>query len=93
MWFPTYAATHLGLTRTWVEAATVVHYYEAWLATLAILIWHFFFVIFHPDEYPLALTMVTGEMTVEEMAEKHPEELKRLVDQGKIKPEDLPGNF
>jgi hypothetical protein len=67
-----------------VDAASVIHYYEAWLATLAILIWHFFFVVFHPEEYPMALSWVTGELSVESMKERHPEELARLVQEGKI---------
>jgi hypothetical protein len=32
---------------------TVVHYYEAILATLAILVWHMYFVVLDPTVYPL----------------------------------------
>jgi cytochrome b subunit of formate dehydrogenase/nitrate/TMAO reductase-like tetraheme cytochrome c subunit len=84
MWFPAQFSQTLGLSRLWVDAASVIHYYEAWLATLAILIWHFFFVVFHPEEYPMALSWVTGELSVESMKERHPEELARLVQEGKI---------
>ncbi len=40
----------------WITpVATVIHYYEGILATLAIVAWHFFFTIFCPDEYPMNL--------------------------------------
>jgi hypothetical protein len=46
---------------SWVpEVATVVHFYEAILATLAILVWHFYFVIFDPVVYPMDMTWLTG---------------------------------
>lgn len=86
MWFPAQAAQFMGMERIWVDVASVIHYYEAWLATLAILIWHFFFVVFHPEEYPMAMSWVTGELSVESMEERHPEELERLIKEGKIKP-------
>ena len=44
--------THL-LPRWAVDVATTIHYYEAILACLAILVWHFYHVIFDPDVYPL----------------------------------------
>ncbi|UCC73191.1 MAG: cytochrome c3 family protein [Gemmatimonadota bacterium] len=70
LWFPTEAV------RVWpswwlVPAAQTIHYYEAWLATLAIIVWHFFFVIFHPDAYPMSWTWITGKMTREEVRKHH----------------------
>jgi len=88
MWFPALLAQHLGMGKIWVDVATVIHYYEAWLATLAIIIWHFFFVVFHPEEYPMAMSWVTGELSVESMKERHPEELERLIREGKVKEVD-----
>ena len=41
------------LARWWVDVATAVHFYEAILATLAILVWHFYQVFFDPDVYPM----------------------------------------
>jgi hypothetical protein len=35
------------------DVATIIHYYEAILACLAILVWHFYHVIFDPRVYPL----------------------------------------
>ena len=41
------------LPRWVVEVAVTVHYYEAILACLAIVVWHFYHVIFAPDIYPM----------------------------------------
>jgi cytochrome b subunit of formate dehydrogenase len=69
LWFP--AATTRFLPAVTVPAAQTIHYYEAWLATLAILVWHFFFVIFHPEEYPMSWTWLTGKMSAEAAKEHH----------------------
>lgn len=42
------------------ELATLVHYYEAVLACLAILVWHWYWVIFDPDVYPMNRAWLTG---------------------------------
>jgi hypothetical protein len=42
-----------------------VHFYEAILATLAIVIWHFYMVIFDPDVYPMDLAWLTGRTSAE----------------------------
>jgi cytochrome b subunit of formate dehydrogenase len=42
------------------EVATVIHFYEAILASLAILVWHFYFVIFDPVVYPMDPAWLTG---------------------------------
>ncbi|HEY2017148.1 MAG TPA: cytochrome b/b6 domain-containing protein, partial [Bryobacteraceae bacterium] len=48
------------LPKTWLDVATSVHFYEAVLATLAIVVWHFYSVIFDPDVYPLNTAFLTG---------------------------------
>jgi cytochrome b subunit of formate dehydrogenase len=53
-----------------ITVSQTIHYYEAWLATLAILVWHFFFVFFHPDEYPMNWSWLTGKMS-RDAAKKH----------------------
>lgn len=74
LWFDNIA---LGmLTKHWWDLARTVHFYEAWLATLAILVWHFYFVIFNPDTYPINLAFWKGTLTEEEMEEEHPLELE-----------------
>jgi formate dehydrogenase gamma subunit len=48
----------------WVlDVALAIHFYEAVLATLAIVLWHFYFTIFDPDQYPLNWSMITGRTT------------------------------
>ncbi len=45
----------------WVgDLATAIHFYEAILATCAILVWHFYFVIFDPVVYPMDRAWLTG---------------------------------
>ncbi len=60
------------------DIARTIHYYEAWLATLAIIVWHFYFVIFSPDIYPMNLSWIIGHLTEEEMEDEHPAELEKL---------------
>jgi len=59
LWFENFTLTWLP---GWVpEAAGILHFLEAILATLAILIWHFYFVIFDPKVYPIDLAWLTGK--------------------------------
>jgi cytochrome b subunit of formate dehydrogenase len=46
--------------KSWLDVATSIHFYEALLATLSIVIWHFYSVIFDPDVYPLDMAWLTG---------------------------------
>jgi cytochrome b subunit of formate dehydrogenase len=43
-----------------LDVAGVFHYYEAVLAALAIVVWHFYSVIFDPSVYPMNLAWLTG---------------------------------
>ena len=38
-----------------------------------ILVWHFFFVVFHPEEYPMSWTWITGRMSKKAAQEHHGE--------------------
>ena len=62
-----------------IDLASVVHYYEAWLATLAVLVWHFYSVIFRPDIYPMSQVWLTGKITGEQMAKDHAAELEETL--------------
>ncbi len=76
MWFDN---TFIGLlTKLGWDVARTIHYYEAWLAFLAIVVWHFYFTIFNPDIYPMNLSWIKGTITEEEMVEEHPKELERI---------------
>ena len=59
------------LARWWIDAATAVHFYEAILATLAILVWHFYQVFFDPDVYPMNWAWRDGTMSAEHYKEEH----------------------
>jgi hypothetical protein len=81
LWFEN---TSMGLfTKLGFDISRTIHFYEAILATLAILVWHFYFVIFNPDVYPMNLSWLTGCMSEREMIEEHPLELERLKPPGK----------
>jgi len=76
LWFETYFINLTSLL--FHDVMRLIHFYEAWLATLAIIIWHFYFVIFNPDVYPMNLAWLKGTITEEEMAHEHPLELERI---------------
>jgi len=96
MWFDN---TFIGMfTKLGWDISRVIHYYEAWLAFLSIVVWHIYFVIFNPDSYPMNLAWIKGTLTEEEMAEDHPleleeikarkEEEEKLLDEKTNKPEE-----
>ncbi len=77
LWFPTFFGQ---FSPPWlIKVAEAFHYYEAWLATLSIFVWHFFFVLFHPSDYPMSMTWLHGRMSIEEYEHKHPEDLKNIM--------------
>ncbi len=76
LWFE---STTIGwFTKLGFDISRTVHFYEAVLASLAIVVWHFYAVIFNPDVYPMNLAWLTGKMSEEEMETEHPLELERL---------------
>ncbi len=76
LWFENLA---LRVFPLWMmEVFTVIHLYEAWLATLAILVWHFYAVVFNPEIYPLNQSMIDGKMSEHEMEREHGRELAQL---------------
>lgn len=71
------------VARWWVDVATTIHYYEAILATLAIVVWHFYQVIFDPDVYPMNGAWWDGKMPVEHYKHEH------ALDTESLDPESL----
>ena len=51
LWFENFSLAYLPKMAT--DAATIIHFYEAALATLAIFVWHLYWVIFDPEVYPM----------------------------------------
>ncbi|MGA7057212.1 MAG: cytochrome b/b6 domain-containing protein [Terriglobales bacterium] len=63
----------------WVsDAATAVHYYEAILATFAILIWHSYMVMFDPLVYPMDTAFIDGKVPADHYLHARPEYYRAL---------------
>jgi cytochrome b subunit of formate dehydrogenase len=56
----------------WIDVAITVHWYEAILATLAIVVWHLYGVILDPDAYPMNWAWYDGKMSIEHYEHEHP---------------------
>jgi len=63
------------LPRWAVDVALTIHYYEAVLACLAIVVWYFYHVIFDPDIYPLNTACWSGRVSEEWQKHEHPLDL------------------
>jgi len=61
------------LPKVWLDVATSIHFYEAVLATLAIVVWHFYSIIFDPEVYPLNIAFLTGRRTKQQEHSKKQE--------------------
>lgn len=55
-----------------LDVMLVIHYYEAWLATLAILIWHMYSTVFSPAVYPMNPAWYTGKVPEDVYRHEHP---------------------
>ena len=65
-----------------LDIANEAHSDEALLATLAIIIWHFYNVHFNPRKFPMNKVWITGRMSEEEMLEEHPLEYEEILKAG-----------
>ena len=63
----------------WVDVALTIHWYEAVLATLAIIVWHLYAVIFDPDAYPINFAWFDGRISVEHYQHEHPLDTATLL--------------
>ena len=66
--------------KIYLDVIALIHFYEACLSALTIVVWHLYFVVFSPESYPMDLAWITGRITRKERAEQHPLEV----------PEDTP---
>jgi len=71
------------LPRWSVDVALAVHFYEAVLASLAIVVWHFYQVIVDPDVYPLNWAFWDGKMSRHLYEEEHPMDMLRVLEEAK----------
>jgi len=82
------------LPRWTIDIALSVHFYEAVLATLAIIVWHFYHVIFDPDVYPVNFAFLDGRVSEELFQEEHElayEQLKNPAPSNESTSEEAPG--
>jgi formate dehydrogenase gamma subunit len=82
-----------SLPRWTIDIALAIHFYEAVLATLAIIVWHFYHVIFDPDVYPVNFAFLDGRVSEEHDREEHAlayEERQQQSKEEQPGTEDLP---
>lgn len=63
LWLDNWALRYLPKWAT--DVATSLHFYEAVLASLAILIWHMYMVVFDPEVYPMDKAWLTGDASAD----------------------------
>ncbi len=78
LWAKVLVGNHLP--RWWLDVATAIHFYEAILATLAIVVWHFYQVFLDPDVYPMNWAWWDGKMTMHHYEEEHGLDSATLMD-------------
>jgi len=77
LWAQNYSLKYFPI---WVmDAATAAHWYEAILATLSILVWHWYLVIFDPEVYPMDMAWLTGKASADHIRETRPENYAQLM--------------
>jgi cytochrome b subunit of formate dehydrogenase len=75
-----------------LDVATLVHFYEAILATLAIFVWHLYYVIVNPDFAPMSLTWIDGKLSRHHMEHEHPLELEEIEERERRGEKAVPGS-
>jgi formate dehydrogenase gamma subunit len=86
LWAENWTLSHFP---KWViDAATAAHWYEAILATLSILVWHWYLVIFDPDVYPMDMAWLNGKVPADHLRETRPEYYRRIVEASEAQDSD-----
>jgi cytochrome b subunit of formate dehydrogenase len=78
LWFPTMFGDNAPVWM--VKVAETIHFYEAILATAAIIIWHWFFVMFRPGEYPMNFTWLDGDTPLRHFRHHHKHDYDLAMD-------------
>ncbi len=76
LWFKDLILRYMPLWIT--DIAKEMHSDEALLATLAIVIWHFYNVHFNPHSFPMNKVFLTGKLSARQMIDEHPLEYERI---------------
>jgi formate dehydrogenase gamma subunit len=91
LWFNNFTLRYFP---KWVsDAATAVHYYEALLATFAILIWHSYMVVFDPLVYPMDTAWLDGKVPADHYRHSRPEYYRALEKAHMIDPPEEPSGL
>ncbi len=72
LWFDNLAVEFVP--KGFLDIMLVVHYYEAWLAALAILVWHMYSTVFSPAVYPMNPAWINGKMPLDFYQHEHPDD-------------------
>lgn len=88
LWFKEEAINRFG--KVLYDIGREAHSDEALLATLAIVVWHFYNVHFNPKRFPGSLTWWHGKISLEEFKEEHPLEYEEWVKNGRLPKEGPP---
>jgi cytochrome b subunit of formate dehydrogenase len=72
LWFENFAVH--WFPKGALDVMVVIHYYEAWLATLSILIWHMYSTVFSPSVYPMNPSWIDGKMPLDVYIHEHCED-------------------
>jgi hypothetical protein len=67
------------LPKFMLDIAKEAHSDEALLATLAIIIWHFYNVHLNPHKFPMSKTWITGKVSQHEMMDEHALEYEEIL--------------
>ncbi len=73
LWFDNWFIQYLP--KGVLDVSLVIHYWEAWLATLAIGVWHLYSTVFSPHVYPMNPSWLTGSMPEQMYRHEHPAHL------------------
>ena len=78
LWFENFAVQ--WFPKGFLDVMLVIHYYEAWLATLAIFVWHMYSTIFSPAVYPMNPSWYTGKMPLDAYIHEHGGDKARIAE-------------
>ncbi len=95
LWWPDLVTAFLP---AWtVRVAETIHFWEAVLAVGAIVVWHIFFTVIVPREYPMSWIWISGRMTKEQAEHHHPRRGEDLGEHDEAPADDTsiegPGEF